>query len=136
MMKARMLFATAAVIGGAVFAGASPVAASTGARAATPVCGPKAITQHPAPGVGHQTTYKVKRAGTVTIREQSTTSLEVTDADANSGWKDTVITKTGARVHVGFQQIGAPEEQERFWARLNTVGTPGTMITHVLQSCT
>ena len=29
-----------------------------------------------------------------------------------------------------------PNDQERFWARMNTVGTPGTVINVVIQSCT
>lgn len=29
-------------------------------------------------------------------------------------------------------QVGAPEEQERFWARLNTLGIPGTEVILVL----
>jgi hypothetical protein len=86
--------------------------------------------------VGHQALYAVDSAGTVTLLEQSTTTLKVTDADANSGWKEVVITGTAATVHVGFQQVGAPEEQARVWARLNTVGTPGTVVNLVLQSCT
>jgi hypothetical protein len=115
----------------------SPVAASaTATRSTTPTCGPKTVTQFTAPGVGQQAVYSVRRAGTVTLLEVSTTTLKVTDADAVSGWKDTVIVRMGTRVHVGFQQIGAPEEQKRFWARLNTVGTPGTIVNVVLQSCT
>jgi hypothetical protein len=124
------------VISGFVFA-ALPAAASTGRAGATsPTCGPKTVTQFTAPGVGQQATYNVRRAGTVTLLEVSTTTLKVTDTDTASGWKDTIIVKMGTRVHVGFQQVGAPEEQERFWARLNTVGTPGTIVNVVLQSCT
>jgi hypothetical protein len=124
------------VISGFVFA-ALPAAASTGRAGATsPTCGPKTVTQFTAPGVGQQATYNVRRAGTVTLLEVSTTTLKVTDTDTASGWKDTVIVKMGTRVHVGFQQVGAPEEQERFWARLNTAGTPGTAVNVVLQSCT
>jgi hypothetical protein len=130
-----LVIATVAVSGLAL--AASPVAASTlAARATTPVCGPKTVTPYPAPGVGHIAEYTVRSAGTVTLLEQSTTTLKVTDADAKAGWKGTVITRTGTRVHVGFQQVGAPEEQERFWARLNTLGTPGTIVNVVLQSCT
>lgn len=132
----RALVITTVAIGGLAFA-ASPVAASTAApRATTATCGPKTVTQFPAPGVGQRAVYNVRRAGTVTLLEVSTTTLKVTDANAASGWKDTVIVRTGTRVHVGFQQVGAPEEQERFWARLNTLGTPGTIVNVVLQSCT
>jgi hypothetical protein len=129
-------FATVAITVSGLAVAASPVAASTATRAIAPICGPKTVTSYPAPGVGNQSEYTVASAGTVTLREQSTTTLTVTDADATSGWKDSVLTGSGTRVHVGFQQIGAPEEQERFWARLNTVGTPGTVVNVVLQSCT
>jgi hypothetical protein len=133
---ARALVIGAVVVSGFAFA-ASPAAASTAGPGATgPTCGPKTVTQFTAPGVGQQAVYNVRRAGTVTLLEVSTTTLKVTDADAASGWKDTVIVRMGTRVHVGFQQVGAPEEQERFWARLNTVGTPGTIVNVVLQSCT
>jgi hypothetical protein len=133
---ARACVITAVVMSGLALA-TSPVAASTvAAHTTTPTCGPKTVTQFTAPGVGQQAVYNVRRAGTVTLLEVSTTTLKVTDADAASGWKDTVIARMGTRVHVGFQQIGAPEEQERFWARLNTVGTPGTAVNVVLQSCT
>jgi hypothetical protein len=133
---ARACFVITAVMSGLAFA-ASPVAASTVATHATsPSCGPKAVTQFTAPGVGQQAVYNVSRAGTVTLLEVSTTTLKVTDADAATGWKDEVIVGMGTRVHVGFQEIGAPEEQERFWARLNTVGTPGTIVNVILQTCT
>ena len=133
---ARTVLTAALLLIGMAWA-AAPVGASTAApRATTPTCGPKTVTAHPAPGVGHQALYAVDSAGTVTLLEQSTTTLKVTDADANSGWKEVVITRTGATVHVGFQQVGAPEVQARVWARLNTVGTPGTVVNLVLQSCT
>jgi hypothetical protein len=132
---AHALVVGTVVLSGFAFA-ASPAAASTGRSGTTsPTCGPKTVTQFTAPGVGQQATYNVRRAGTVTLVEVSTTTLEVTDADAALGWKDTVIVRMGSRVHVGFQEVGAPEEQERFWARLNTVGTPGTIVNVVLQSC-
>jgi hypothetical protein len=139
MWKAQR--ATKTVLSGAVLLGAmafaaSPVGAATASHAATPVCGPKTVTQQPSPGVGKQATYSVDAAGTVTLLEQSTTTLKVTDADANAGWTATILTASGTKVHVGFQQVGAPEEQERFWARLNTKGTPGTEAILVLQSCT
>ena len=129
----KTVLSTALLLGGMAFA-AAPAGASTGAaRAATPVCGPKTVSHQPAPGVGKQATYTVDVAGTVTLLEQSTTTLKVTKAVANAGWKDTIITRAGTRVHVGFQQVGAPEEQERFWARLNTAGT---VVNIILQSCT
>jgi hypothetical protein len=135
-LHARVLVITTVVMSGLAFA-TSPVAASAVAtRAANPTCGPKMVTQFTAPGVGQQAVYNVRRAGTVTLLEVSTTTLRVTDADAASDWKDTVIVRMGTRVHVGFQQIGAPEEQERFWARLNTVGTPGTIVNIIVQTCT
>jgi len=52
---------------------------------------------------------------------------------ANAGWKDTILTWAGTRVHVRLQQVGAPQQQERFWARLNTAGT---VVNIILQSCT
>lgn len=135
-LRARAFVITTVVMSALAFA-TSPVAASTVAtRATSPTCGPKAVTQFTAPGVGQQAVYNVRRSGTVTLLEVSTTTLKVTDADAAADWKDAVIVGTGTRVHVGFQQIGAPEEQERFWARLNTVGTPGTIVNVILQTCT
>lgn len=111
-------------------------AAPMGAHAVSTTCGPKTVSQQPAPGVGHRATYTVDAVGTVTLLEQSITTLKVTGVAAQSSWKDTVLTRAGTRVHVGFQQVGAPEEQERFWGRLNTLGTPGTEVILVLQSCT
>jgi hypothetical protein len=134
--SARVGLAVALLLSGMAVAAPSVAASTTGTHAVNPVCGPKTVSQQPAPGVGQQATYSVDGAGTVTLLEESTTTLKVTDADARSGWKDTVLTRTGTRVHVGFQQIGAPEEQERFWGRLNTLGTPGTEVILVLQSCT
>ena len=132
----KAVLSAALLFSGMAFA-VSPVTASTvGSRAATPTCGPKTVTQHPAPGVGHEAIYTVDSAGTIKLLETSTTTLKVTDADAKTGWKDVIITRAGTRVHVGFQQVGAPEEQERVWARLNTLGTPGTVVSIVLQSCT
>ena len=52
---------------------------------------------------------------------------------ANAGWKDTILTWAGTRVHVRLQQVGAPQEHERFWSRLNTAGT---VVNIILQSCT
>jgi hypothetical protein len=123
------------LLSGMALAAPSVGAATIAPHAVTPTCGPKTVSQQPAPGVGQQAVYTVDSAGTVTLLEQSTTTLKVTDADARPGWKDSVLTRAGARVHVGFQQVGAPEEQERFWARLNTLGTPGTVVNLVLQSC-
>lgn len=132
---AKPVLSGALLLGAMAFA-ASPAGAATASHAATPVCGPKNVTQQPSPGVGKQATYSVDAAGTVTLLEQSTTMLKVTAAHANSGWTATILTASGTKVHVGFQQVGAPEEQERFWARLNTKGTPGTEAILVLQSCT
>ena len=115
----------------------SPVGASTVSQGAlSTTCGPKSVTQQPAPGVGKEATYTVDSAGTVTLFQDSTTKLKVTNVAADAGWKDVVITPAGTRPHVGFQRIGLPNDQERFWARLNTTGTPGTVMNVVLQSCT
>jgi hypothetical protein len=32
--------------------------------------------------------------------------------------------------------IGIPKDQERFWARMNTLGSPGTVVNVVIQSYT
>jgi hypothetical protein len=112
---------------------ATPVGAST---AAGPKCGPKTVTAYPAPGIGGQEVFTVGSAGTVTLLQQSTSTLKVTDVDPTNGWKDTVLSRTGTRPHVGFQVVGNPNDQERFWARTNTIGTPGTVINVVVQSCT
>ena len=133
LRSARVVLAAAVVLGGMTIA-ATPVGAST--RAAGITCGPKTVTAHPAPGVGQQETFTVGAGGTVTLQQLSTTTLKVTDADANSGWKVQIITRSSTRPHVGFQGIGMPDNQVRFWARLNTLGTPGTVINVVLQSCT
>jgi hypothetical protein len=132
----RSMLTGALLLSGMALAAPSVGAAPMGTPTVTPTCGPKTVSQQPSPGVGQQATYAVDGAGTVTLLQQSTSTLKVTDADARSGWKDSVLTRAGTRVHVGFQQIGAPEEQERFWARLNTLGTPGTEVILVLQSCT
>lgn len=133
---ARTVLTGGLLLSGMALAAPSVGAASMSTPTVTPTCGPKTVSQQPSPGVGQQATYTVDAAGTVTLLQESTTMLKVTDADARSGWKDTVLTRAGTRVHVGFQQVGAPEEQERFWARLNTLGTPGTEVILVLQSCT
>jgi hypothetical protein len=132
---AKTVLSGALMLGAMGFA-APPAGAATAFHAVTPMCGPKNVTQQPSPGVGKQATYSVDAAGTVSLLEQSTTTLQVTDADGNAGWTATVLTASGTKVHVGFQQVGAPEEQERFWARLNTKGTAGTEAILVLQSCT
>jgi hypothetical protein len=128
----RALVAAAFVVSGIAFA-ALPVAASTATHATTPVCGPKISSHHPAPGVGKSATYTANSAGSVTLLQQTQTTLNVKSASPASGWKDTVVTASGTTVHVGFQVVKAPEEQERFWARLNSTGTT---ISIVIQSCT
>jgi len=128
----RALLIGAVVLGGMAWA-ATPVGAST---AAGPTCGPKTVTAHPAPGVGNAELFTVPKAGTVTLRQLSTTTLQVIDTDPTHGWKYTVLSREGTRPHVGFQGIGAPDNQERFWARMNTLGPPGTVINVVIQSCT
>ncbi len=128
----RTLLAALVVLGAMTFV-ATPVRAST---ATGPTCGPKTVTAHPAPGVGQQELFTVPNAGTVTLRQLSNTTLRVTDTDPRSGWKYTVLSRSGTRPHVGFQGIGMPDNQERFWARMNTLGPPGTVINVVIQSCT
>lgn len=132
LRSGRAVLATAVVLGGMAFT-ATPVGAST---AAGPKCGPKTVTAYPAPGIGGQEVFTVGSAGTVTLLQQSTSTLKVTDVDPTNGWKDTVLSRTGTRPHVGFQVVGNPNDQERFWARTNTIGTPGTVINVVVQSCT
>jgi hypothetical protein len=112
---------------------ATPVGAST---TAGPTCGPKTVTAHPAPGIGGQEIFTVDSAGTVTLRQLSNTMLQVTDTDPTHGWKYPILSRSGTRPHVGFQQVGNTNDQERFWARVNTLGTPGTVINAVIQSCT
>jgi hypothetical protein len=129
----RALVATVLVVGGIAFAG-PPVAASTAtAQASGATCGTKSISKLAAPGVGKSATVTMPTAGSVTLVQQSTTTLKVKSATPTSGWKDTVITASGKTVHVGFQQVKFDNEQERFWARLNSTGTT---ITTVLQTCT
>jgi hypothetical protein len=129
----RALVAAGLVLGGFALAG-PPVAASTAAtQVAGAVCGTKTISSHAAPGVGKSATFTLPTAGSVTLLEQSPTTLKVTSATPKSGWKDTVITASGKIVHVGFQQVKFDNEQERFWARLNA---KGTTITTTVQTCT
>ncbi len=128
----RVLVTAAFVVSGIAFA-ALPVGASSATHATTPVCGPKISSHYRAPGVGKSAIYTANSAGSVTLLQQTQTTLNVTSASPASGWKDTVVTASGTTVHVGFQGVKAPEEQERFWARLNSTGT---IITIVIQSCT
>lgn len=130
--SARTILAVAVVLGGMTIA-ATPAAASTTSGI---TCGPKTVTAHPAPGIGNTEVFTVGPAGTVTLRQLSNTTLRVTDTDPTHGWKYRVLSRTGTRPHVGFQGIGNPDNQERFWARMNTLGTPGTVINVVIQSCT
>lgn len=129
----RALVTVVLVVSGIAFAG-PPVAASTATAQVTgAICGTKSISSHPAPGVGTSATFAAAFAGSVTVLQQSTTTLNVTSAKPVSGWKATVITASGTTVHVGFQQVGLDNEQVRFWARLNSTGTT---ITIVIQTCT
>ena len=133
----RAVLATAVVLG-AMGLVATPAGASTTATGATgTTCGAKTVTPHPAPGVGKTATFTVDSGGTVTLLQKSNTELKVTSAQADTGWKVNMVTSgITTRPHVGFQQIGMPANQERFWARLNTTGKPGTVINVVIQSCT
>jgi hypothetical protein len=131
--SSRALVAVALVVSGLAFA-VAPVAASTGApHALSPQCGPKTATHFAAPGVGQSATYAANSAGTVTVLQQSQTTLSVTSVSPATGWKDSIVAATGTTVHVSFQRIGHEEEQERFWARVNSTGT---RITIIIQSCT
>jgi hypothetical protein len=131
--SARTILAVAVVLGGMTVA-TTPVAASA---AAGITCGPKSTTNHAAPGIGNQASFPVGNGGTVTLVQESDTTLRVTDAHAKSGWKVNVATShTSTHPHVGFQRIGVPNDQERFWGHMNTAGTPGTVLTVVIESCT
>ena len=133
----RAVLAAAVVLGGMALV-ATPAAASTTAPgASSTTCGAKTVTPHAAPGVGNTATFTVDSAGAVTLLQKSNTELKVTSAQADSGWKvNTVTSGITTKPHVGFQQIGMPANQERFWARLNTNGKPGTVINVIIQSCT
>jgi hypothetical protein len=121
------------VVFGAMMLTALPAQAGSGS-AVTTTCGPKSINHYPAPGVGTGGTfYNAGAAGSVKLLQLSQTNLDVEATTDNPGWKDTVITEHGVRVHVGFQQIGAPQNQERFWARLDP---SGATIAIIVQSCT
>jgi hypothetical protein len=127
------LIAVAMGIGGSVLT-AVPVAASTATTPApTATCGPSTSNHYLAPGVGHSFTYGAGPAGAVTLLQKTQTTLKVTSVSPASGWKATVVTAIGQKVHVGFQRVADPNEQERFWARLDSTGT---RITIVVQSCT
>ncbi len=133
-LGSRALVVAALAVSGIAFAGA-PMTASAAvvAHTATPQCGPKVATHYQAPGVGVSATYTADSAGSVTLLDQGVGTLKVTHVSHKSKWMDTVITGTGTTIHVGFQGIGAPQEKERFWARLNS---SFTVITIVIQSCT
>jgi hypothetical protein len=110
------------------------VGASTStSQATTTTCGVKSTSKHAAPAVGQSATYQVHLAGSVTVLHETLTTLKVTSVKPAAGWLDVVVTASGTKVHVGFQLLGAPLEQERFWARINSTGT---VITTVLQTCT
>jgi hypothetical protein len=132
-LSMRTVLPIAAVLGGMTVA-ATPAAAST---ASGPNCGPKSVTPFQAPGMNKTENFTVGDGGTVTLLQKSNTKLKVTEANADSGWKVNVVTSGATtRPHVGFQRVGVPADQERFWARMNTQGTPGTVINVVIQSCT
>jgi hypothetical protein len=137
LRSGRAVLATTVVLG-AMAVAATPVGASTTAPGASLItCGSKTVTPHPAPGVGNTEQFTVGSGGTVTLLQETNTTLKVTSARAAQGWKVNVVTNgTSTRPHVGFQRIGVPADQERFWARMNTAGTPGTVINVVIQSCT
>jgi hypothetical protein len=129
----RALVVGAVVVSGLAYA-AAPVVASTAAlHAPNTTCGPKTATHFVAPGVRHSATYEADSAGTVTVLQQSQTTLSVTSVSPAPGWKDSVVTTSGTTVHVSFQNVGNPQDQDRFWARLNSTGT---RVTIVIQSCT
>jgi len=67
----------------------------------------------------------------VTLLQNTTSSLEVVSVALASGWSDTVITPSGAKVHVGFQQPSSRANQVRFHARVNSSGAKLTVITVV-----
>src|ERR1700722_5013660 len=87
--SARTVVAIAVVLGGMTIA-ATPAAASTTAPGIT--CGPKSTTNNPAPGHGNQASFPVGNGGTVTLVQESNTTLRVTDAKAASGRKVNVAT--------------------------------------------
>jgi hypothetical protein len=127
------LLAVAVVLGSMTIA-ATPAAAST---ASGITCGPKSTTTNPAPGIGSQASFSVGNGGTVTLVQESNTTLRVTSTNAKSGWKVNVATsQRSTHPQVGFQRLGMPNDQERFRAHLNTKGTPGTVLTVVIESCT
>jgi hypothetical protein len=134
LKSARTVVAIAVVLGGMTIA-TTPAAAASTASGIT--CGPKNTTNNPAPGVGNQAKFAVGNGGSVTLVQESNTTLRVTSASAKSGWKVNVATsQTSTHPHVGFQRLGMPNDQERFWAHLNTKGTPGTVLTVIIESCT
>lgn len=127
------LIAVAIGIGGALVA-AVPVAASTATSGAVAVlCGPSTSSHYQAPSVGGSASYAAGPAGSVTVLHKRQTTLAVTAVHPQPGWKGTVVTALGPKVHVGFQRVADPNRQERFWARLDSTGT---RITIVVQSCT
>jgi hypothetical protein len=134
LRSTRAVLAIAVALGGMAIA-ATPAAASTSGSGIT--CGPKSTTNNPAPGIGNSAKFTVGNGGTVTLVQESNTTLRVTSANAKSGWKVNVATsQTSTHPHVGFQRLGMPNDQERFWAHMNTKGTPGTVLTTVIESCT
>jgi hypothetical protein len=127
------MIASTLAITGLVVTGPFAAASTGGRHFATISCGPKSETHYAAPGTGNHARYGVASVGSVTVLQKSGTTLSVTAVKHAAGWKDTVVTGHGVRVHVGFQKIGEPNDQHRFWARLNS---SGTTLTVVIQNCT
>ena len=91
---------------------------------------PKSTTNNPAPGIGNSATFTVGNGGTVTLVQESNTTLRVTSAKAKSGWKVNVATsQTSTHPHVGFQRLGMPNDQEALGAHEHQ-GNPGDRAHH------
>lgn len=114
------------LVGTGASLGAMPVQAAT----STITCGPKNVSRVAAPGVGKTATLPAASAGSVTVLQSAQANLTVHSVAPASGWRDTVLTASGQRVHVGFS--GTPSTNEvRFYARINSTGTVVSVITVV-----
>jgi hypothetical protein len=91
-------------------------------------CGAKNISHSVAPGVGKSATVAAATAGTVTLLQNTQTSLQVQAVAPATGWTDKVTIPSGVKVHVGFH-ASSSTGQLRFDGRLNPAGTTLTIVT-------
>jgi hypothetical protein len=112
-----------------VLAGAGAAVTTGPAQAAAPTvtCGHKTVTHVAAPGAWKSVVVRAANAGWVTLTQQSPPSLVVKAVAPNPGWRYSVITRSGERIHMSFTKTTSAH-LIRFYARINDDGTRLTMI--------